>query len=386
MRIALRTSGGRGEYEVAGSHGSITVSDIIDFHIQLQMLPNQFIDTNNYIRRVQGKPRIRLSDQKQDQHIYLTIADILLMPKPKRELSKTPGGKLQLTENNYSISSIQFDIIKKGTNLISIQPTDIVLENSDRDLARIDILERLRIILDVWGRLSTENDELSNKIKNHKIAIFSGNIRNVIISAGEIRKLFDINDPLKEILIKYNIISEYSYWMGVHREDVELSIIEEDLTNPREAAMNRIKRWRLQASRGSKGDKFSREVKAVYNNKCLFTGYYLPKSIYFNTSGVDSAHILPWAEYDLNSVSNGLCLSKLCHWAFDSGILVLKPSSSSYELSISEAALQAEKEGMISLEGFKLLEGKIPTSRLPADKKNWPSPYFIEQYNQSFML
>lgn len=386
MRIALRTSGGRGEYEVAGSHGSITVSDIIDFHIQLQMLPNQFIDTNNYIKRVQGKPRIRLNDKNQDQHIYLTIADILLMPKPKRELSKTPGGKLQLTENNYSISSIQFDIIKKDSNLISIQPTDIVLENSDHDLARIDILERLRIILDVWGRLSSESDELSNKIRNHKTAIFSGNICNVMISAGEIRKLFGIDDPLKEILIKYNIDSEYSYWMGVHREDVELSIIEEDLTNPKEAAMNRIKRWRLQASRGSKGDKFSREVKAVYNNKCLFTGYYLPKSIYFNTSGVDSAHILPWAEYDLNSVSNGLCLSKLCHWAFDSGILVLKPSSSSYELSISEVALQAEKEGMISLEGFKPLEGKIPTSRLPEDKKNWPSPYFIEQYNKSFML
>lgn len=106
MRIALRTSGGRGEYEVAGSHGSITVSDIIDFHIQLQMLPNQFIDTNNYIRRVQGKPRIRLSDQKQDQHIYLTIADILLMPKPKRELSKTPGGKLQLTIIQYHLFSL----------------------------------------------------------------------------------------------------------------------------------------------------------------------------------------------------------------------------------------------------------------------------------------
>ena len=36
---------------------------------------------------------------------------------------------------------------------------------------------------------------------------------------------------------------------------------------------------------------------------------------------VDAAHIVPFAETHNNSLSNGLSLCKLCHWAFDEGML-----------------------------------------------------------------
>lgn len=388
MRIALRTSGGRGEYEVAGSHGNLSVSNVIDHHIQLQIFPNKELDTKNWIRRLQGKPRIRLENPKTDKHIYLLLTSILLMPKPKRELGKTPGGKLQLTENNYSVTSIQFDLVRHKHNSVLIQPTDLVLANSTFDLARIDIVERLRILLDIWSQASHNKDTLSQNIICHRDAVLSGDIGKIHQYAINIRKQFDIEDPLREIIRKYNLISEYTYWMGIHRSDVELSIIEEDLTDPKEAAKKRIKQWRLQASRGSKGVKFSKEVKEAYRHKCLFTGYYLPKSSFCSTPGIDSAHILPWAEYDINSVNNGLCLNKLCHWAFDSGILVLNflKSQQKYELSISAGANQAEKDGIITLEGFRPMTGMIPSSRLPYEKKHWPSPHFLEEYNKSFSL
>ncbi len=388
MRIALRTSGGRGEYEVAGSHVKLSVTDLIDHHIRLQLFPNKEIDTHNWIRRLQGKPRIRLRDPKIDNHIYLLISNILLMPKPKRELGITPGGKLQLTENNYSISSIQLDVVKCDNDSILIQPTDLVLANSEFDLARIDIVERLRIILDIWSQASHNTDKLSREITSHRDAVLSGDIQKIQNSSDRIRKKFGIDDPLREIIRKYSLINEYTYWMGVHRNDVELSIIEEDLTDPKEAAQNRIRQWRMQALRGSKGVKFSREVKDAYNNRCLFSGYLLPKSSLCATSGVDAAHILPWAEYDINAVRNGLCLNKLCHWAFDAGILVLnfRKSKMQYELLISDAALQAEKDEIISLEGFKPLVGFLPTSRLPTNKDLWPSPQFLDEYNKIFSL
>lgn len=385
VRIALRTSGGRGEYEIAGSHGNLSVANVLDRQIRLQIFPNKALDTNNWIRRLQGKTRIRLGNPATDKHIYLLIAAILLMPKPKREISKNPEGQLQLTENNFSITSIQFDVVKCDALSILIQPTDLILANSNFDQARIDIVERLRIILDIWHNASLQNDSLSIEIIAHRNAVLSGDIQKIYYYATQIRNSFDIDDPLREILRKYSLIDEYTYWLGIHRNDVESSIVEEDLSDLKEAAKNRIKQWRVQASRGSKGAKFSKEVKAAYRNRCLFTGYYLPKSSFCNTSGVDAAHILPWAEYDINSVSNGLCLNKLCHWAFDTGILSLNflKTKDVYDLSISSEAMQAEKNGLLSLEGFKQFIGKIPDSRLPSNKKFWPAPQFLEEYNST---
>lgn len=388
MRIALRTSRGRGEYEISGLHGDTSVSDVIDHNILFQVFPGKIIDSKNWVRRLQGKPRIRLENSKTDKHLYLSLADVLLMPKPIRELGKTPGGKLQLTANNYSVISIQFDIVDCRDKRLLIQPTDLILSNSENDIARINVLERLRIILDIWTQAEKRSDLLSQSICDHKNAVLAGDLVAIQSCANVLRKEFLIEDPLREVIREYSLIDEYTYWVGTHRDDVELAIIDDDITPPEEAIGKRIKEWRLQAARGSKGAKFSRDVKSAYKNKCLFTGYHLPKSDFCNTPGVDSAHILPWAQYDINSLNNGLCLNKLCHWAFDNGILLLRyiNSKSAYELSISENAIQAEKNGVLSLEGFRPHEGLIPESRLPANKPDWPSPTYLEEYNSAARL
>jgi len=388
MRIALRTSGGRGEYEISGSHGDTSVSDVIDHNIIFQVFPGRVIDSKNWVRRLQGKSRIRLENPRTDKHLYLSLADLLLMPKPIRELGKTPGGKLQLTANNYSVISIQFDIVERGENRLLIQPTDVILSNSEHDVARINVLERLRIILDIWTQAENRSDLLSQTILSHKEAVLSGDLAEMQICANILRKEFVIEDPLREIIREYSLIDEYTYWVGTHRDDVELSIIDDDITPPEEAIAKRIKEWRLQASRGSKGAKFSRDVKMAYGNRCLFTGYHLPKSEYCNAPGVDSAHILPWAQYDINSVNNGLCLNKLCHWAFDNGVLLLRyvNSMSRYELSISENAIEAEKNGFLTLDGFRSFEGYIPESRLPSNKCDWPAAIYLEEYNLAAKL
>lgn len=388
MRIALRTSGGRGEYEIAGSHGDISLSDVLDHEIHLQIFPNKTIGSKNWIRRLQGKTRIRLDDPRRDSHIYLALSNILLMPKPKRELGITPGGKLQLTENNYSVTSIQFDIVKLDSSSLVIQPSDLILENSEYDLARIDVLERMRILLDVWAKASTRSDNLSQQLLLHRDSVLSGDLNSIKTHAQHLRVQFGIEDPLREILRSYSLLDQYTYWLGVHRNDVEGSIVEENTTPIVEAAQDRIRQWRLQASRGSQGAKFGRDVKLAYQNRCLFTGYYLPKSSICSTAGVDSAHILPWAGYGINKIENGICLSKLCHWAFDSGILNLWfiKSKSLYELTLSGTALEAETNGLISLEAFKPLVGTIPSDRLPAVRNHWPSPQYLDEYNSSLNL
>lgn len=384
MRIALRTSGGRGEYELAGTQGACTVSDVIDHTISLQIYPGKTISTNNHVLRTQGKPRIRLVDQHRDQHIYQTLANILLLPRPIRELGKTPGGKLQLTKQKYSISSIKFDLVFRSNSSITIQPTDLVLENSDHDLARIRFVERFRLVLDVWGQATHGVDQISAKIIAHKNAVASGDIRSIQECADEIRDETDIDDPLEDVLRQYQVIDPSTYGMGVHRDGIESAILDEDNTLLIEAAKDRIKEWRQQAARGSKGERFRKDVKSAYRHKCLFSGYYLPKSDLCRVAGVDSAHILPWSDFGINTINNGLCLNKLCHWAFDSGVLLLSydNSDNQYRLTLSTAALAAEKTGDIDLEGFKPFLGVIPENRFPNDPSLWPCPTFLAEYNR----
>jgi hypothetical protein len=84
---------------------------------------------------------------------------------------KTPGGKIQLTDDNYSISSIQFDVVSTKGSRITIQPTNLMISNSSDNLARLDVLERLRIILDVWSRASGRTDDLGSLLQEHSAAV-----------------------------------------------------------------------------------------------------------------------------------------------------------------------------------------------------------------------
>ena len=389
MRIALRTSGGRGEYEVAGSHESIRVHDVFDRQIVLELLPGFRFPTNNYVRHTQGKPRIRLLDPYSDSHVYLILAAILLLPKPKREIGATPGGKLQIYKDNFSVMSIPFDVVELTTTEIVVSPTQMVLSNSTFDSVRLDVIERLRIVMACWEAASKQNSALAAAITQHNIAFNSCNVESMISAAESIRlATIEPDDPLRHITKDLGLPNlDELMWLGVHATETDeaLALGEDNLEELKEAARNRMKVWRQVAMRGAAGAKFSLQVREAYDHTCMFTGMRLPKTPMTGSSGVDAAHILPWAEYDLNSVSNGLCLSKLCHWAFDAGILQLTfdDPSSKYQLQLSTAALSAESDGLLKLNGLKDIQGVVSTSLLPKDSANWPKPSFLKVYNEA---
>ena len=389
MRIALRTSGGRGEYEVAGSHESIRVHDVFDRQIVLELLPGFRFPTNNYVRHTQGKPRIRLLDPHSDSHVYLILAAILLLPKPKREIGVTPGGKLQIYKDNFSVLSIPFDVVELAPTELVVSPTQMVLSNSTFDSVRLDIIERMRIVMACWEAASKQSSALANAIAQHQNAFNGQNVKAVISAAESIRlATIEPDDPLRHITKDLNLPNlDELMWLGVHATEADeaLALGEENLEELKEAARNRMKVWRQVAMRGAAGAKFSLQVREAYDHTCMFTGMRLPKTPMTGSSGVDAAHILPWAEYDLNSVSNGLCLSKLCHWAFDAGILQLTfdDLSSKYQLQLSPAALSAESAGLLKLNGLKDIQGVVSTSLLPKDSANWPKPSFLKVYNEA---
>lgn len=389
MRIALRTSGGRGEYEIAGSHESIRVHDVFDHQIVLELLPGFTLPTNNYVRHRQGKPRVRLVEPHSDSHLYLILAAVLLLPKPKREIAATPGGKLQVYKDNFSVMSVPFDVVELSTSEVIISPTHIIMSNSTLDSVRLDIIERLRIVMACWEAASKQNSPLATAILQHKDAFDSRNVKDIIASAELIRMAtIEADDPLRHVSKDLQLPNlDEVMWLGIHATETEeaMALGEDNLEDLMEAARNRIKVWRQVALRGAAGSKFSAQVREAYNHTCIFTGMRLPKTPATGSSGVDAAHILPWAEYELNVISNGLCLSKLCHWAFDAGILQLKfdAPSSKYLIRLSSSALAADSEGLLNLNSLKDLQGPVSTSLLPKDSANWPNPTFLEAYNEA---
>lgn len=389
MRIALRTGGGRGEYEIAGNHESICVNNTFNCQIILELLPGLKFPTNNFVRHTQGKPRIRLTSPHNDYHIYLILAAILLLPKPKRQISATPGGKLQIYKDNFSVISIPFDVVQLLDNNLIVSPTQMVLSNSTCDSVRLDVIERLRIVMTCWDAASKQNSTLANAIVQHEKAFNNCDVTAMINAAESIRLAnIEPDDPLRHITKDLNLPNlDELMWLGIHINDIEeaMALGEENFEELKEAARNRIKVWQQVALRGAAGAKFSNEVRQAYNHTCLFTGMQLPKTSATGSSGVDAAHILPWAKYELNTISNGLCLSKLCHWAFDAGILQLSYDThkSNYKITLSASALTAESTGLIKLHGLKDVQGVVSTSLLPKDSANWPNPSFLKVYNEA---
>lgn len=390
MRIALRTSGGRGEYEITGSQADTKALDLVDHRIILELLPGTRIFTQNIIKHTQGKPRIRLKERTTEDpvftHAYAILASALLLPKPIRQISVTPGGKLQLVDNKFSVTSIQFEIINKSSFDVVIYPTNIIVSNSVDDQGRIDVVERMRILLNTWSHANDKEDALSALVVAHRAAFLSGDESKIFYAANNLRRyLASPEDPLQQIIRNFGVIDDYSYWMGLHINDAENFLFDEDLSSLKEAACSRLRQWRQQAVRGKDAISFSSNVRKAYNNTCLFSGAYLPKTAFTEISGVDSAHILPWAEYELNSVSNGVCLNKLCHWAFDSGIIRLNYDDSLeiYSLSIPQCFDKIEQEGKIDLSLFRPIIGQIPQQRLPENKLLWPNPRYIREFNRN---
>ncbi len=60
---------------------------------------------------------------------------------------------------------------------------------------------------------------------------------------------------------------------------------------------------------------FRKAVVTAYAHRCAFCGVRVLTAA--GHTIVDAAHIVPWCESRNDAIGNGLCLCKLCHWAFD---------------------------------------------------------------------
>jgi hypothetical protein len=378
MQIRLRPSGGRGEYELAGSHGSIKGADLyglelaLDFGLDLRLPLYAVADVHD------GKPRIRLADPHSGSHAAKVIAALLLMPQPIREIRLTAGTLSSVDFLRCAFSSIVVDVVKRTSTIAVLRPRAIVAINGQGAKTTVDVLSRFEFVKRVWRGLPVASDYLNDAVGGHYAAATASVFDHKLLIAAAARVL---KVPgIMNMLDPYVVVEE----SGIDAAIGTPSIADEDPSSPIEVNRELRKRLAWRADRGPDGQRFRKLVHDAYGFKCAFTGESLPSLGRGYSPGVDAAHIFPWSLQGCNDVTNGISLSKQMHWAFDNGLLRLQydPSAAVFCVDIPQDIPALADAAGFHIGTYEAVCGPIATSNLPTDPALWPSRKSLELYNE----
>lgn len=358
------------------------VTDLVGRGLLFELTPELIVAGHSAVRRAQGKPRIRLDDPRDFRHAYRLLAAVLLLPQPRRALRDTTGDSDFLYDGQYAVTDIDVDIAKIGDATVVLRPTTLWLSNALGVSRSVDFPQRMSQIQSLWDAAQAQEGLLCALIREHEKVILAGDHKKIVEAAAEIRRSHgNSGDSLDELARRLDAVSEAPA-ISAPTDVVPLETIDDEV-EPDEAARRAIARWRRSVVRGAQGRAFSQNVRAEYRDRCALSGDFLPKLPSTASAGVDGAHILPWARYELNMISNGICLNKLCHWAFDAGVIRIDfdVRQGEYVMSIPERVRSEALPVEMSLDYFASLEGPIPTDQLPGDVSKRPSPKYLERLN-----
>jgi putative restriction endonuclease len=108
---------------------------------------------------------------------------------------------------------------------------------------------------------------------------------------------------------------------------------------------------------------FRRAVVQCYDHRCALCGVRIitPEG----HTVVEAAHIKPWSRFRDDDVQNGMALCRLCHWAFDEGLMSVDDN---YNVLISRQMVVAPNAAsfLMTLSGRPII--------CPQDTALWPDP------------
>ncbi len=120
---------------------------------------------------------------------------------------------------------------------------------------------------------------------------------------------------------------------------------------------------------------FRRVVVAAYDHRCALCGLRIitPEG----HTAVDAAHIVPWSKNQNDDIRNGMALCKLCHWAFDRGMVGV---SSDYNvITARQIGVDPNVPGVLQTMTGR---GVLP----PGDRDLWPAQEFLGWHRKEFRL
>lgn len=390
MDIVKRPSGGRGEYEIAGTYRALSPQDLTAHELVID-LGGVYGQLRTGIRLVVqgGKCRLRRITGGAKIQIQRQLESLLLMPKSIREEGQLVGGQPVVFQNRYVLRSIELRTVRLLQNAAVVTLGRIECDNRSA-VEEIDFLERFAAIQQLHRKAAEFPPRLGELLGRHQ-AIVSAQ-QPLTAEAEDL--VSQLMYWLEDISTDYNReYAEGSDVLPMLGELIQIPQLEKppqiEAIDPQDVNLRRREaaRWRQYvAARGATGAKFRRDVIRAYKSICVVCGVHWPKSDACRVPGVDAAHILPWADYDLDIVGNGLCLCKLHHWAFDQMLISVAPDGSDYRVTVTDVAIRALQQSPAALAQLKALEGVIPHDRLPEDHASWPKIQLLEKLQEDMEL
>ena len=382
MDIQKRSSSGRGEYELAGSVGSLSTSNMIGkpLLIDTQSDLGQ-LSTGIWAQTQGGKPRLRMIEKGKGIHIHRQIEALLLMPQSIRDESQLLGGQPVVLAGRYILQRVDVPSAKLVDDSAVLQLGAIDC-NNDSLTHQIDFPSRIRSIL----RLYAGADELPPRVAKALHAHQADVVASRRVSASTEKIVTEVIAATEEAAKESDVVliqgeDPVPLLLDLLRSQPTVEIPPVSEIDPADLVMRRrvADRWRMQKDRGPASTKFRSAVRKAYKSTCLFCGLRLVSDD-VRVPGIDAAHIAAWAHYEADVVSNGICLCKLHHWAFDQYLLAVTfDKTKGYAIVVTKLARQAFKDDAAVLKSLEAVAGSIAVSRLPADPDEWPRPQFLTQ-------
>jgi putative restriction endonuclease len=127
--------------------------------------------------------------------------------------------------------------------------------------------------------------------------------------------------------------------------------------------------------RAARDQGFRRIVVTTYDHRCALCGLRIitPEG----HTVVDAAHIVPWSKSKNDDIRNGMALCKLCHWAFDEGMMGV---SEGYNVITSrQIAANPNVPGfLLTLTGRGIIG--------PPARELWPAQQYLAEHRREWRL
>ena len=314
------------------------------------------------------------------------------MPCPTRQYANVGAGLPLLRHEEYFIEHILSGPVSLASrNRVDFTVRTIQVVNQTVSSQEIDAAERYASVSNIWDGRNRLPGDLPELLDAHKTLVQGGNqisvqgrrlVQQIQAATAQASADGDVGwaspgtDPVPALLDLLAYGCEEAQFISIEQIAPEHPEIRR-----REIARQR----RMAAARGPEANRFRRQVRNAYRSTCIVCGLQLPALWEGGKAGVDAAHILPDSEFDLNHVTNGICLCKVHHWALDEGLIEIRhDTEAGYSIAIpDEAAARAAGPPLrLDLRFLHPFIGPIPEERLPSNRKQRPNPECLRRLHE----
>ena len=300
MYIALRTGGGRGVYEMAGTTATgLRPAELIGRRFVLEFGDGLTVPLDVVLTDQGGKPRFTRTGN--GIQIQRQIAALLMLPSPRRDRHKWSEEYRVPVRQAYVIDQVQLEFVDHARSAMEarVVPDVVRLTNAGGEWF-IQVDDRMREVEYLWSHASLLSAELRSLIARHQELATSGlaipqECESIVASI--VKAIGQAIDPLPALMSMVNQNGKALYRDGNERA------------------------WKQIVQRRGQGP-FRNSLIAAYGQNCQVTAFT-------GVEALEAAHIVPYSpgRTQSNDPTNGLLLRADIHTLFDLALLKVDPDT-----------------------------------------------------------